>query len=123
MNELTEKEQSNYDADWAFVFDVLSSARKEKKQSKTYILKDTSSKLYKIGRTSNVEGRIKSLSVANPNLKIILVIDSNVENHLHKQFKEKKVSSEWYSLTSSDIEYVKKQYCRLSNDNQKPNEI
>ena len=111
MNELTEKEQGNYDADWAFVFDVLSSARKEKKQSKTYILKDTSSKLYKIGRSSNVEERLKSLSVANPNLKIILVIDSNVEKQLHKHFKEKKVSSEWYSLNSSDIDYVKEQYC------------
>ena len=62
------------------------------------------SKYIKIGRTTNIEKRIKQLSTGIPfkiNYKILG--DSSLENKLHKIFKDKRVKNEWFDVTLEEI--------------------
>jgi hypothetical protein len=93
-----------------FLISAFGALKKTKKQYKTYILLDNASKLYKIGRATNVEKRLSSLTVANPSLSIILVIDANVENRLHKEYASNRVKSEWFKLSEDDIRSINDKY-------------
>lgn len=96
-----------------FIENAFRSIRKGKRQFKTYILLDRATGLYKIGRAIDIEKRVNALSVANPNLSIVLSIGHNVENELHKAYSEKRVKSEWFRLTMKDIEDINDKYNRL----------
>jgi hypothetical protein len=76
------------------------------KVTKTYVFYDSINNLYKIGKSVNPEIRIISLS-SPVKLKIIHIIDRDVENTLHKHFKNKRIHNEWFKLTKSDIKYIK----------------
>lgn len=93
-----------------FIINMLKSMRKPKRQFKTYILIDNAAGLYKIGRTVDVDKRFAALSVANPSISVVMVIDDNVENELHKTYSTKRVKSEWFCLTDKDINDIKNKY-------------
>jgi len=93
-----------------FVKQVLSCCKKRERVYKTYIVLDTLSGLYKIGKATNVEKRVKALSVANINLSLVFVIEKNCEFELQKHFSSKKVKSEWFNLGDDDIAEIKKKY-------------
>lgn len=103
---------SAQDEGWAFVFDVISSAKKPKREYNTYVCVDTCSGLFKIGRATDIEKRIKQLSVANQNLGVVLSIHGNHETELHHRYASKRVSSEWFKLSKEDIAEIKKEYER-----------
>ena len=69
----------------------------------TYIIKDLSSGLYKIGRTTNFNQRFRNLSTGNINLKQILLIEGDEEKFLHKLYQKKHIKLEWYNLNQNDI--------------------
>lgn len=96
-----------------FIEEAFRSSRKKKRQYKTYIMLDNSSDLYKIGRSVNVEKRLKALSVANANLSVVLTIGYDVEKELHNTYSNKKVKSEWYRLTKDDIDSIRLKYNTL----------
>lgn len=95
---------------WAFIENAFRSIRKGKRHFKTYILLDSPSGLYKIGRAVDVKKRVKDLSVANANLSIVMIIERNVENELHKAYSDKRVKSEWFRLTEKDIKDINFKY-------------
>ena len=67
----------------------------------TYIIK--SHDLYKIGKAIDVQKRVDSFRCGNPYIELIKVIDGNYEGHLHRYYKEKRVTGEWFSLSQDDI--------------------
>lgn len=75
-----------------------------------YLLK--SAHYYKIGKSEDVEARIKSLQTSTPH-KIQLIHkfrtneDNEAESLLHKVFKNKGMrSGEWFNLTGIDIYFI-----------------
>ena len=67
--------------------------------------------IYKIGRTVNIEARIKSLAAANPRLRadvVKRVADMYAcESHLHAKYSDKRVDGrECYALRPGDIEKI-----------------
>lgn len=78
--------------------------------TKTYILEDASSNLYKIGKSSNVRKRASMLKCANPFISIFAIIDFDCEEELHKLFDGKRFEREWFRLSKEDIDFIVKNY-------------
>lgn len=68
---------------------------------------------YKIGRTRQLQQRIKNLGTQPP-FKIQLLFTHYVfnaalyERHLHQMFAKKRMNGEWFALDEKDLEVVKK---------------
>lgn len=78
-------------------------------------------KLYKIGFTRRpVDKRIKEIKTGNGS-DVYLVESfsskwgSKIEANLHKIFKSKKISGEWFDLSDGDVKLFN-QKCKLSHD-------
>lgn len=94
----------------------------------TYILKCQN--LYKIGKSKNVDERIKTHRMSNPFLEHISTIGGDYEGVLHDEFKNKRRQGEWFVLTDDDlkripqiienIELVKRQFKQQHVDIQNP---
>lgn len=68
--------------------------------------------LYKIGRSVNIDGRIKRLETVLPyELELICTVKVKdyitTEAKLHQVFADKCVKGEWFKLAKADIEYIK----------------
>lgn len=75
----------------------------------TYIAIDYTS-YCKIGKSTKVEEREKQLKIGNSSIKMIVIIDEDVEKELHKYYEKKNVNGEWFKLSKSDIQYVCSHY-------------
>lgn len=75
---------------------------------KTYIAKNETTGLFKIGRTrQHVTERIKQFQgMAAGKCTPIAVIEGDKENALHKKFSDKNVYGEWFCLDESDIHFI-----------------
>lgn len=68
---------------------------------------------YKIGRTWNVDQRMKSLSQTLLPAPFVIVLSSRVysgpkvEKALHNRYSSKRIRGEWFSLDSQDIDDIK----------------
>lgn len=84
----------------------------KEKNTKTYIVLDTTKGYYKIGKTTqDVKDRIRQWSsLACAELCKPLVINRDVENELHREFKDKRIKGEWFELSFKDIDYIKEKY-------------
>ena len=71
--------------------------------TKTYLIKDTSTGLIKIGKSKNPKNRLKVLSLANINLELVHVFDFNIENYLHREFKNNSVGGEWFNVSAEEV--------------------
>lgn len=68
----------------------------------TYIAKCQN--LYKIGKTNNVQKRLKTFQIGNPFIEIVRIIDGgHYEARLHKIYKHKRVSGEWFNITENEV--------------------
>lgn len=78
-----------------------------------YLICNPDENSYKIGITrKNVEKRLKSLQTAcSAELHVIHTVETDypfrLETLLHNHFKNKKLSGEWFALTSDDIKNFK----------------
>jgi hypothetical protein len=64
---------------------------------KTYVVEHTLTKALKIGKSVNPISRLASLQTACPGcLRLVLVIEHDVESDLHKRFAKFAVSGEWF---------------------------
>lgn len=71
--------------------------------TKTYLIKDTSTGFIKIGKSKNPKNRLKMLSLANMNLELIHVFDFNIENYLHREFKNNNIGGEWFNVSAEEV--------------------
>lgn len=71
--------------------------------TKTYLIKDTSTGFIKIGKSKNPKNRLKVLSLANMNLELVHVFDFNIENYLHREFKNNSVGGEWFNVSAEEV--------------------
>lgn len=77
---------------------------------KTYVIKDSSNGLYKIGKTCNINKRFATIKISNASIELILVSNENIESKMHKKFKSKRVSGEWFSLNDYDLKVMRTKY-------------
>jgi hypothetical protein len=74
-----------------------------------YIIKGGS--LYKIGRTTNLERRLRAFNGLPFPVEVVHTIQAGdacgLETSLHSLFKSKRVKGEWFSLTEEDLDTLK----------------
>jgi hypothetical protein len=76
----------------------------EKKQiQKTYIMVDHNTGFYKIGKSTNPLVRENTLASEKPTIELLLICEENIERKLHKDFSNKRVRGEWFSLSADDL--------------------
>lgn len=78
------------------------------KSYKTYLMSD--GVFIKIGKSSNPVAREETLQALQPSIKLILVIQLNIERSLHDEFNEKRIRGEWFDLSEEDVENIKNKY-------------
>lgn len=75
-----------------------------------YLIKDTIRGVYKIGKAICSQKRLKQLKTANAGIEMFRFFDgvSEDERILHKHFIQqgKRIDGEWFSLGTSDFEYI-----------------
>ena len=83
---------------------------KNYKKQVAYILKDSNTGFYKIGRSSNPLEREKTLQAEKPTLKLIKTFKNNIETELQNKYKTQKIRGEWFKLTKVQLHYICKNY-------------
>lgn len=75
-----------------------------KSHIKTYLIECQETKFIKIGRSENPRERLASLQCGSATkLKLIHVIDANIEQLLHSEFVNKRLHGEWFSISAEEI--------------------
>ena len=74
-----------------------------------YVLRSGGTNRFKIGLSKNVPNRLESLQTGNPETLYLIcafpMIDAfTKEQELHKRYKEKRITREWFELTEEDID-------------------
>lgn len=78
-----------------------------------YLIQDVDVTRYcKIGRTTNLSGRLQRFGIELPfNHNLIHLIytgnSSKAETALHRRFKAQRMNGEWFALSDDDIEFIK----------------
>lgn len=84
---------------------VLCKKNNSQPEFQTYFITDGF--FVKIGRAYSVENRLKALQTGNPNrLRIVLTVDSDVENLFHTCFKNYRRVCEWFDLPKGYLDIV-----------------
>jgi hypothetical protein len=79
---------------------------KKNKNYKTYIIKDLTNNIYKIGKSVNPKLREKTLQSEKPSIKIIKIFDKNIESQLHLKYEKQRIRGEWFNLNQIQIKYI-----------------
>ena len=77
-----------------------------------YLILDESSKKLKIGRSKNVNKRLRQLQTSNSGVLSILFTIKGMgyrEESVHKKFAHLHINGEWYEYDKSIIDYFKKE--------------
>jgi prophage antirepressor-like protein len=74
---------------------------------KTYLMQDTFRGYYKIGKSKDPKVREGTLQAEVPTIELVHVIESDIENYLHKKFDSKRLRGEWFDLSEADVNYIK----------------
>jgi hypothetical protein len=71
---------------------------------KTYIMVDLSNKnTYKIGKSISPEYRERTLQSEKPTIELKYIAEENVENIIHKEYKNNRIRGEWFKLTEDEL--------------------
>ena len=89
----------------------LSASEKMEKDSRQFVYVVEKSGMHKIGRSRNVRDRVMALQIGMPGeikiIKSFRVRDAvGVEGHLHRVYKHKCVTGEWFNLDSKDVSEI-----------------
>lgn len=78
-----------------------------KKDVYTYLMYD--GRAYKIGKSSNINLRLKHIKGNNPWIELICFGNRNIEKQLHLMFTSKLITGtvEWFNLTTNEVEIIK----------------
>lgn len=92
------------------ISNIITSTNIDLSNQKTYIMKDSSTNLIKIGKAINPKYREKTLQSEKPTIFLFAVCEDNIESELHKKFEDKRVRGEWFNLTDNEINVILKDY-------------
>lgn len=71
---------------------------------KTYIIKNKTNGLFKIGKSKNVVNRFDAIRKTSiDDFELVLIINHDCESLLHAHFSNQNVKWEWFLLTDSDL--------------------
>lgn len=71
---------------------------------KTYLIRCTGSNLLKIGKSSDVDTRLKQLQIGSGSiLELVHVFDIDIESKLHNSFSDKRKHGEWFDVNYLDV--------------------
>lgn len=76
------------------------------KSYKTYLIKETNTSFYKIGRSRNPIIREKTLQREMPNIHIVKIWNKDIEKTLHEKYTEQRVRGEWFKLTKVQVRHI-----------------
>lgn len=85
----------------------LTPCLKKLRMFKTYFLRDAITEYTKIGKSIDINRRLKEIKSANPTVELITVIDKDIELELHHEYEHKRMNGEWFNLTEKDINDIK----------------
>jgi len=77
-----------------------------KSKSKTYIMKDSNTGLYKIGKSINPKYRERTLQCEKPTISMIKIFESDIEKQLHENYSKHRVRGEWFDLNEIQLRYI-----------------
>lgn len=83
---------------------------KKQDDFKTYIMYDSNTEMYKIGKSKNPKFREGTLQSKKPTIDLILICDKDIEIELHCKFNSKRGRGEWFSLDSDDVLDIIEEY-------------
>ena len=81
-------------------------ANRKNKNYKTYLIRNNSNNLIKIGKSIDPVNRLNSLSIVSNDLELIHVINEDVETLLHYKYAKKNKFKEWFLLTKKDLKNI-----------------
>ena len=75
-----------------------------------YLVLDERTGYIKIGRARNPSARERTLQSENPQVSMIFCspADAELERELHQEFDQHRVRGEWFKLSETHIEHIKK---------------
>ncbi len=97
-----------------------------------YLIRQENTESYKVGITGDMPQRVKSLQTGCANkIEVLSTFESeyarNIENFLHKAWKHKNTSGEWFTLDYDDqktfIPFCKKMHENLTLYNKHKNNL
>lgn len=89
---------------------------KSKNMFHTYITNETNG-LRKIGRSHNIDKRMKSMRIHNPLISCDIEICFDIESELHDIFKEQRFDGEWFRLSELDVHVIREASSIYKTDN------
>lgn len=104
---------------WKLRSDILMSATiledtrtriKSLEEQQTYLMKDHTTGLIKIGKSNNPRKREKTLQSEKPQITLFASHDKNIEKELHAKYKNKRIRGEWFNLSDKDLKDIVKTY-------------
>lgn len=79
---------------------------RERKKQFSYIMKDESNGLFKLGKSINPRVRESTLQSEKPSIKLVHKFEVDIEAELHKKYKENRVRGEWFNIKESEINKI-----------------
>ena len=73
---------------------------------KTYLMKDSNTGLYKIGKSVKPKRREKTLQSEKPTIKMVKIWNKDIEKKLHRLYSKHRVRGEWFKLTAIQVRYI-----------------
>ena len=83
---------------------------KTREPVKTYIMKDSITGLYKIGKSVNPKFRERTLQSEKPSIKMVKVFQNNIEKKLHNLFSNNRIRGEWFELNKIQVQFICTQF-------------
>lgn len=81
-----------------------------KRNSMTYLMRDSNTGYTKIGKSINPSHRERTLQSEKPTIKMYKVTARDVERELHEKYGQKRVRGEWFNLSDGDIRDIVRNY-------------
>lgn len=87
--------------------DVINNNSYYSRNNGTYLMFDFKTKLHKIGKTANINTRLKQINCKHKKAKVVLFIPFDIESLLHQKFRKNNIiigsEREWFNFSSNDI--------------------
>lgn len=95
-------------------FNFSSNLQIKNKLSYVYLMRDTTNGLIKIGYSSNVTAREKTLQSEKPAIELLnyWVGTREDEKILHRLFKNKRIRGEWFEINNQELTQIKNYFSK-----------